>query len=141
MYLLDTDHMSLLQRGGEESQRIVARLRTLPPDDVAVTVISFEEQTRGWLAHIAQQTATANQVRAYGELKRLLQSYCYITVVDFESTAATEFDRLRALHRRHGTMDLKIAAIALVQNAILITRNARDFGSITNLQMEDWSSG
>lgn len=37
MYLLDTDHMSLLQRGGEESLRIVAHLRTLPPDDVAVT--------------------------------------------------------------------------------------------------------
>ena len=139
MYLLDTDHMSLLQRGGEESQRIVARLRTLSPDDVAVTVISFEEQTRGWLAHIAQQTATANQVHAYDELKRLLQSYCFITVMDFDSTAATVFDQLRTRHRRHGTMDLKIAAVALAQNAVLVTRNARDFGSITNLQIEDWS--
>ena len=133
--------MSLLQRGGAESQRIVARLRALPPDDVAVTVISFEEQTRGWLAHIAQQTATVNQVRAYDELKRLLQSYCFIAVVDFDSAAAETFDRLRALHRRHGTMDLKIAAVALAQNATLVTRNARDFGSIADLQIEDWSVG
>ena len=139
MYLLDTDHMSLLQRGSEESRRIVARLRTLPPDDVAVTVISFEEQTRGWLAHIAQQTATANQVRAYDELKRLLQSYCFIAVVDFDSVAAEVFDRLRARYRRHGTMDLKIAAVALAQNATLVTRNVRDFGSVADLRIDDWS--
>ena len=140
MYVLDTDHMSLLQRGGEESQRIIAHLRALPPDDVAVTVISFEEQTRGWLAHIAHQTATQNQIRAYGELKRLLQSYCFITVVDFDTLAATQFDALRAVYRRHGTMDLKIAAVVLAQNAILITRNTRDFGSIESLQIEDWSA-
>ncbi len=30
MVLLDTDHMSLLQRGGTEGQRIRLRLRALP---------------------------------------------------------------------------------------------------------------
>ncbi|WP_395144523.1 hypothetical protein [Armatimonas sp.] len=56
------------------------------------TAISFEEQTRGWLAHIAQQTATASQIRAYGELKRLFQSYCFITVVDFGSIANLQIE-------------------------------------------------
>jgi tRNA(fMet)-specific endonuclease VapC len=141
MYLLDTDHMSLLQRGGEESNHILRHLRPLPQDDVAVTVVSFEEQTRGWLARIGQQSVTANQVRAYGELKRLLQSYCFITVMDFDDAAALQFDQLRSQYRRHGTMDLKIAAVALAHNAILITRNTRDFGAIANLHIEDWSAG
>jgi tRNA(fMet)-specific endonuclease VapC len=35
-------------------------------------------------------------------------------------------------------MDLKIAAIAITEQATLLTRNHRDFGQITALQSEDW---
>lgn len=35
-------------------------------------------------------------------------------------------------------MDLKIAAIAITQQAMLLMRNSRDFGQITTLQSEDW---
>ncbi len=34
---------------------------------------------------------------------------------------------------------LKIAAIAIVNNAIVLTRNTSDFGQIANLQIEDWT--
>lgn len=47
MYLLDSDHMSLLERGGAEGAMIRSRLRTVAQDDVATTIISYEEQTRG----------------------------------------------------------------------------------------------
>lgn len=135
----DTDHLSLLQRGGEASQRILTRLSALPSDDVAVTIVSFEEQTRGWLAQIGQQAHAAQQIVGYAELKGLLQSYCFMAIVDFDADAVVHFDRLRALHRRHGTMDLKIAAIALAQNATLVTRNRRDFDTIDGLRCEDWA--
>jgi tRNA(fMet)-specific endonuclease VapC len=36
-------------------------------------------------------------------------------------------------------MDLKIVAIALVKQAVLLTRNQRNFGKITALQTEDWT--
>jgi tRNA(fMet)-specific endonuclease VapC len=36
-------------------------------------------------------------------------------------------------------MDLKIAAIALVQQAVVLTRNQRDFAKIVGLQIEDWT--
>lgn len=35
-------------------------------------------------------------------------------------------------------MDLKIAAIAIANKALLLTRNLRDFGQITELETEDW---
>ncbi len=76
MVLLDTDHMSLLQRGGAEGLRIRLRLRTLPPDDVATTIVSYEEQMRGWLARLARVTTPERQIFDYSELKKLLQSYC-----------------------------------------------------------------
>jgi len=48
MYLLDTDHLSVLERGGVEADRLRRRLNGLLPDQVAATVVSYEEQTRGW---------------------------------------------------------------------------------------------
>ena len=51
MYLLDTDHLSILERGGEIAQRIIMRLTILSPEDIYVTVVTYEEQTRGWLGY------------------------------------------------------------------------------------------
>jgi tRNA(fMet)-specific endonuclease VapC len=139
MYLTDTDHMSLMQRGGAEGQRIWQRIRTIPPDDLGTTVVSYEEQMRGWLARIARATTLQRQIADYSELKQLLQNYCNIAVLDFDAKAAAEFERLRQAKIRIGTLDLKIAAIALANNAILLTRNLSDFSKVPGLQVEDWS--
>ena len=139
MFVLDTDHMSLLQRGGAEGQRIWQHIRVHPPDDLATTIISFEEQTRGWLARIAQATTMQRQIADYGELKQLLQDYCNIAVLAYDVRAVAEFEHLRQLKIRVGTMDLKIAAIALVNSATLVTRNLSDFGKVSGLKTDDWS--
>jgi len=139
MYLFDTDHMSLIEHGGVEYERIKARLRTVPRDDVATTIISYEEQTRGWLARIAQMKTPERQISVYSELKRQLRNYCDIAIVEFDTTATTEFKRLRQEGVHIGTMDLKIAAIALANDATLITRNIQDFSRVPDLKFEDWS--
>ena len=36
-------------------------------------------------------------------------------------------------------MDLKIAAITIVNRSILLTRNSSDFGQISSLSIEDWT--
>ena len=61
-----------------------------------------------------------------------------LTVLDFDERAFAEYDRLRRSLRHIGTLDLKIAAIAIVHNATLLNRNSKDFGLIPNLQVEDW---
>jgi tRNA(fMet)-specific endonuclease VapC len=140
VYLLDTDHMSILDRGGAVGEALRTRLRTIPPDDVATTVISYEEQTRGWLARVAQLRTADRQVAAYRELKRQLLNYCLIAVIDFDEQAAAEFGRLRQARVRIGTMDLKIAAITLTHKATLLSRNLADFGKVPGLRVEDWSA-
>ena len=54
MYLLDTDHLSVLERGGADAERLRHRLQALLPAEIAATVVSYEEQTRGWLSYLAK---------------------------------------------------------------------------------------
>lgn len=139
MYLLDTDPVSPLELGGTEDRRIRTRLRSVGADDVATTIISYEEQMRGWLARLAQAKKPERQVIAYMHLSRQLRNYCSIPVVEFDDRSAAEFERLRKARIRIGTMDLKIAAIALANGATVVTRNSTDFGKVPGLMYEDWS--
>ena len=139
MYILDTDHLSVLDRGGVAAQRLLQRLANINPTQVATSIISYEEQMRGWLSYGAKVKTIEQQVEAYKQLKRQLMNYCVIPILDFEGEAAQEFQRLRNLYPRLGAMDLKIASVALVNQAVVLTRNSRDFGQIVGLFMEDWT--
>ncbi len=139
MYLLDTDHITLLDRGGEEGQRIRARLSQVPSNDVAASIVSYEEQMRGWLAYIARLRAVDRQVAGYQQLERMLQFYCATPLLPFDEKAVEQFQPLWLMRLRIGTMDLKIAAIALANDATLISRNLSDFRKVSGLRVEDWT--
>ena len=141
MVILDTDHLSVLERREQPAVGyLLRRLAEVSPLEVMTTVISYEEQMRGWMAYIARARSMAQQITAYGRLLSHLESYRGIPVLGFDEAAASQFQRLRRRHRRMGTMDLKIAAIVLSRNEILLSRNLGDFGQIPNLQVEDWTS-
>jgi tRNA(fMet)-specific endonuclease VapC len=139
MYLLDTDHISLLARGGTESRRIRTHLSMYEPQEIAVSIISYEEQMRGWLAEIAATRAVDRQKSKYHELSRMLQYYCGTPILPFDDSAITVFQKLWLQRLRVGTMDLKIASVALANKATLITRNLSDFQKVPDLFIEDWS--
>ncbi len=139
MYIFDTDHLSLIQRNGDDGKRILARLATIEDAEVAVTVITYEEQARGRLSLLAKAKTLDEQVLAYQGLQQLATDYCSIPIIPFNRNASVEYQRLRKAYPRLGNMDLKIAAIALTNQAILLTRNQSDFGLIVELQSEDWS--
>lgn len=140
MYLLDTDHIALMDRGALEGQRIRSRLAGIPPDDVNASVISYEEQVRGWVSAIARARAVNQQILFYHELERLLRFYCITPLLSFDSQAADRFQKLKQARTRIGTMDMKIAAIALANDATLLTRNTIDFQKVPGLRFEDWSA-
>lgn len=141
MFVFDTDHMSALEWGsGAAGQRLLARLDALSPGEAATTIITFEEQTRGWLAVLSQSRSLDEQVDAYRRLKRLLDNYLKTVVLEFDAAAAAEFQRLQRLRLRIGSMDLKIAAIALAHAATVLTRNLKDFSRVPNLRVEDWTA-
>jgi tRNA(fMet)-specific endonuclease VapC len=140
MYLLDTDHLSIADQDTVEGFNLGRRLAAVPPEEVAVTVITYEEQMRGWLAYIARARRISQQVEAYRRLRRHIERYRTIPLVDFEESAAAEYERLRQARIRIGVMDLKIAAIAMANDATLLTRNLSDFQKVPNLRVEDWTT-
>ena len=52
LVVLDTDHLTLLQRQSPEADHILRRLDRLAPDDIAATIVSFQEQFQGWLTYL-----------------------------------------------------------------------------------------
>lgn len=141
MFILDTDHLTFLELGtGREAARLIERLSAVDPAEVATTIITYEEQTRGWMALLSNCRTVKAQVEAYGRLGKHLECYRRVPVLGFDDNAAVCFQRLRAGRIKVGTMDLKIAAITLSLNATLLTRNRLDFAQIPGLLVHDWTT-
>jgi len=66
MVILDTDHLSIVQRQSPSNFfTLSTRLRRLPHGDVCTTIVSVEEQMRGWLALIRRSKNSQQQIVAY----------------------------------------------------------------------------
>lgn len=138
MILLDTDHLSVLAQPDDLAYApLVARMRA-SSESFATTVVSVEERLRGWLAEIHRRSRIQQQVQPYDTLADLIEFFHQWWIVRFDNRAADMFDALRKQRVRIGTMDLKIACIALVHNARLLSANARDFRQVPGLRVENW---
>jgi tRNA(fMet)-specific endonuclease VapC len=139
-YLLDTDHITFLQRrSGPEYAALAARIAQHSPADFAFCVVSFHEQLLGAHTFLGRARTAADVVRGYALLLVLLQEYQAALVLPFDAGAAAVFDGLRAQRVRLATMDLRIAAIALSRGLVLLTRNVADFSRVPGLVTEDWT--
>jgi tRNA(fMet)-specific endonuclease VapC len=138
--ILDKDVLTIVQRGsGPEFGTRLGRLQSAD-DEVYVTILSFEEQVRGWLAFVSGARSTAREVFAYSQLRLLLDDFGDRLVLDYDDDAAAEFRRLSKARLRIGSMDLRIAAVALSRDATLISRNLRDFRKVPGLDVRDWTA-
>jgi tRNA(fMet)-specific endonuclease VapC len=114
-------------------------LRTLDPSEIATSIVSFEEQTRGWLSFVAKARTMAAEIDAYRRLHGQLDVFCGVRVVDFDASAATRFQQLIKLRLRVGTMDLRVTSITLAPDATVLTRNYTDFRQVPGLRFDDWT--
>ncbi len=91
---------------------------------------------RGWMAAIAKERQPRRQVGPYRELAGLFEFFAEFTIALFDDAAVSLFEQFNRI--RIGARDRKIAAIALANNAVLLTANRRDFEQIPNLRFENW---
>ena len=139
-FLLDTDHIHFYQTGtGPEYAALAASMSRHAAGDFAFSLVSFHEQALGWHAYISRARTTRDVVRGYDLFGQAFQSYTTVAVLTFDAAAGVVFDGLTAQRIRVGTMDLRIASIALSRSLTVLTRNLRDFRRVPGLQSEDWT--
>jgi tRNA(fMet)-specific endonuclease VapC len=138
MIVLDTDHVTILRYADHHRcAALLARLQSAN-ESVAATVITWEEQLRGWLAEINRCRTFPEQVPAYERLQMLAEFLNDWDLLPFDDRAAAQCQQLRKQRIRIGAQDLKIAAIVLVNHALLLSGNLRDFRKVPGLQVENW---
>ena len=94
---------------------------------------------RSGVAAIRSAKDVNRQVPFYSRLVGLFEFFVEWDILPFDDMAAEKFTELRRNGVRIGSMDLKIASIALSQNATLATRNLSDFIKVPGLRIEDWT--
>jgi tRNA(fMet)-specific endonuclease VapC len=138
--LLDTDHISLALRG---NPKIVDQLKSLDKTEWAVSVISIQEIFNGWIVSLNDPRYCNQQVELYTRLWKSNEFFSLAQVLNFDSAANAVYKQLLqsnpGLGKRRLDKDVKIAAIALSNQAVVATRNQQDFALIPKLSIEDWS--
>ncbi len=135
--VLDTNHFRELRENSAAAQRLTARLEEAGAD-VFSCIVAAEETLQGWIGFLRQHRAGVEQVEGYARLQASIESLAKLAILPFDHEAAELFHHLQTLHRRKGTMDLKIAAICIAHDAVLLTRNLRGFADLPGLRVENW---
>jgi tRNA(fMet)-specific endonuclease VapC len=136
LFLLDTDQLTLYQMGHPQLLTNVARHLA---DQMAISVITVEEQLTGWQRALHQAKDDARREQVYGRMALTVESLAGWNVLPFPLSAMSRHATLVRLRLNVGSNDLKIAATALESNATVVTRNLRDFGRVPGLVCEDWT--
>jgi tRNA(fMet)-specific endonuclease VapC len=140
MIILDTDHISLLQHPGSlEAARLQRRLAASPDRDIRTTVLTIEEQMRGWLSVIARYRDPRQKMAYYEKLIAFIRFFNTWEILPLRDADVRTFQDLVRSRVRISTTDLTIAAVALANQATLLSRNLRDFKQVPGVRVEDWT--
>jgi tRNA(fMet)-specific endonuclease VapC len=93
LYVLDTDTLSLLQEG---HAAVVARVAACSPEDLAITVMSVEEQLSGWYRCLRQAKKPDELARVYDRLTDAVSSLARLPILSFSEAAIHRSNALQA---------------------------------------------
>lgn len=135
MVILDTNHYSELDRGSSAGALLRERLLTRG-EQPWLTVMTAEEVLRG---RLAQVSADKDRLLVHYDLflKGLL-TLAKWRFLPWTQAAQETFDMLQFQRVRIGTMDLRIASLALTHDTLLLSRNLVDFQKVPGLRVENW---
>lgn len=131
-YLLATN--TCIQYLNGRSPNVKQRLEKTPAKEIVVCSIVKAELFFGAMKSVYPRRSLAKQ-------KKFLDQF---DSLPFDDQSAIIYGRIRAQLESQGTpigpTDLLIAAIALANQATLVTHNTREFSRVVGLQIEDWET-
>lgn len=130
MYLLDTN--VCIRILNNRSPLLAARLRSQTPDELCLCSVTKAELVFG----------AYNSARPAENLRVLQVFFAPYVSLPFDDACADAYGRIRFDLQRQGTPiggdDMLIAAIAIANEAVLVTANTREFARVTGLRLENW---
>jgi tRNA(fMet)-specific endonuclease VapC len=139
IYILDTDHISLLLGNYPPVRDRVLKSKS----ECSITVISVQEIFNGWVGQLNRVENEAYKIEIYQRLHLTTQFIQQMPALNYEQTASIQYQQIikanPILAKRRLEKDMRIAAIALANGGTIVTRNKRDFELVPELVIEDWS--
>lgn len=129
LYVLDTDTLTLWLRG---HTHVCERIAEHNSTELCVSIVTIEEMLRGWYTQIRRAKTDEQLERAYFALQQAVQVASRLPILAFDQAVIQRFAELRGRKLRIGTNDLKIAATAFENHAVLVTRNRSDLSAYAN---------
>jgi tRNA(fMet)-specific endonuclease VapC len=139
LWILDTDTVSLFLEGNS----LICERAGSKFSDIAITIVTVQEIFNGWAGRINDPSQAHQLVYLYTKLWRTTEFFKKVTILNFTETAQICHQNLltenKQLAKKRLEKDLRIAAIAIANNGVMVTRNHKDFSLIPGLQVEDWA--
>lgn len=127
-YLFDTSILAEVLRSSP-SRALVRRLTTVPTKDRWTSVVT-----------VGQLLVAARKAQAPRIMQSVVQLVAAVRVAPFDLPAAQTFAKLRSsVAEDQDTDDVMIAAIAITQGFVVVTKRPREFSAFTQLRVEDWT--
>ena len=140
MFILDTNAVSDLLKG---TSKIVARFDEVPDDTpvVTTTITRFEILMKGRYQAILTAADRDQLLTAVARLVADEARLAAFDILSITEPVADHFERLLKVKglKKIGRADLLTACIALAHDAVLVTRNTKDFQAVPNLKLVNWA--
>jgi tRNA(fMet)-specific endonuclease VapC len=96
-YLLDTDHLSILQRkAGKDYQNLSRRMADYLLSDFTVSTITFHEQILGCHSFINRARNLTDVVKGHEIMTRLINDFKILPLLPFDTNAAIIFNQIQS---------------------------------------------
>ncbi|WP_439625617.1 type II toxin-antitoxin system VapC family toxin [Gemmata sp.] len=137
MILIDTDILTLLFYGNPR----VRERRLAAPLSEFITTVTRAEMLRGRLDGLLKATMPDAIIQMQSRLQQTEEFLTQFRVIPLDGDAAARFAELRRTKaaRNMDVPDLLNACIALLHDAVLVTRNTKDYSAIPGLKLENWA--
>jgi hypothetical protein len=124
MYLVDTNVISEARKGGKANSGVRKFFQTITPENIYLAAQTIGEIRRG-LENIRYR-GDLPQARKLEKWLDLVVSDYADKILTFDEECAQVWGRLMSPHPEH-PIDKQIAAIALIHDLAVVTRNVDDF--------------
>ena len=130
-YMLDTNICIYAIKHKPES--VFFHLRNIEPEDMCISSVTYAELVYG-----VEKSRSPEKNRL--ALSLLLSN---IAIMSFDSLAADEYGKIRAVLGKNGTpigpLDMMIAGHARALGCTVVTNNTKEFSRVNGLNIENWA--